>query len=137
LFQKQVRTGFGSNNVDHCTRLCHAGSVVALLQCVGSGAVSNPVRDVMKAEVVLLIGSNPSVNHPVAASWIKNAIDENGLKLIIADPRKQALTRRAHMHLQFQPDTDVALLNAMIYTIIKEGLVNEAFVRDRTEGFED
>lgn len=137
LFQKLVRTGFGSNNVDHCTRLCHAGSVVALLQCIGSGAVSNPVRDVMKSEVVLLIGSNPTVNHPVAATWIKNAIDRNGLKLIVADPRQQDLSRRAFINLQFKPDSDVALLNAMIYTIIKEGLTNEEFIRNRTEGFDD
>ena len=137
LFQKLVRTGFGSNNVDHCTRLCHAGSVVALLQCIGSGAVSNPVRDVMHSEVVLLIGSNPTINHPVAATWIKNAIDQNGLKLIVADPRQQELSRRAYINLQFQPDSDVALLNAMIYTIIDEGLVNEEFVRTRTEGFAD
>jgi formate dehydrogenase major subunit len=87
LVQKLVRTGFGNNNIDHCTRLCHAGSVVALMQCLGSGAVSLPVRDVMKAETVFLIGANPAINHPVAASWIKNAVDRNGMKLIIADPR--------------------------------------------------
>ncbi|HET9699396.1 MAG TPA: molybdopterin-dependent oxidoreductase, partial [Burkholderiales bacterium] len=84
LFQKLVRTGFGTNNVDHCTRLCHASSVVALLEGIGSGAVSNPVMDVLKAEVVLLIGANPVVNHPVAATFIKNAV-RRGTKLIIAD----------------------------------------------------
>jgi predicted molibdopterin-dependent oxidoreductase YjgC len=73
LFQKLVRTGFGSNNVDHCTRLCHASSVAALLEGVGSGAVSNPVRDVEHADFILVIGSNPTANHPVAATWIKNA----------------------------------------------------------------
>src|SRR5205814_7285080 len=76
LFQKLVRTGFGSNNVDHCTRLCHASSVAALLEGIGSGAVSNPVMDVLQAEVVLLIGANPVVNHPVAATWMKNARSE-------------------------------------------------------------
>ena len=85
LFQKLVRTGFGSNNVDHCTRLCHASSVVALLEGIGSGAVSNPVMDVTKAEVVLLIGANPTVNHPVGATWLKNAV-KNGTKLIVCDP---------------------------------------------------
>ena len=80
LFQKLVRTGFGSNNVDHCTRLCHASSVAALLEGIGSGAVSNPVMDVDKAEVVIVIGANPTVNHPVAASWIKNAV-KNGTRL--------------------------------------------------------
>jgi formate dehydrogenase major subunit len=135
LFQKLVRTGFGSNNVDHCTRLCHASSVVALLEGIGSGAVSNPVMDVAKAEVVILIGANPSVNHPVAASWIKNAA-VNGTKLIVCDPRQSALTRLAHRHLQFKPDTDVAMLNAMMHVIVEEGLVDRAFVDSRTEGYE-
>jgi len=135
LFQKLVRTGFGTNNVDHCTRLCHASSVAALLEGVGSGAVSNQVSDVMKAEVVIIIGSNPTVNHPVAATWMKNAA-QRGTKLIIADPRRTELARHAAYFLQFNPDTDVALLNAMIYTIIDEGLVNEKFVKDRTSGFE-
>ena len=122
LFQKLVRTGFGSNNVDHCTRLCHASSVAALLEGIGSGAVSNPVMDVMKAEVVLLIGANPVVNHPVAATWIKNAV-KSGTKLILADPRRSELARHATHYLQFKPDTDVALLNAMMHTIVEEGLV--------------
>ena len=135
LFQKLVRTGFGQNNVDHCTRLCHASSVAALLEGVGSGAVSNQVSDVMNAEVVLVIGANPTVNHPVAATWMKNAA-KNGTKLIIADPRRTELSRHAAYTLQFNADTDVALLNAMIHAIIDEGLVNEAFVRDRTSGFE-
>ncbi|TXF10561.1 formate dehydrogenase subunit alpha [Pelomicrobium methylotrophicum] len=135
LFQKLVRTGFGSNNVDHCTRLCHASSVAALLEGIGSGAVSNQVSDVMKAEVVLVIGANPTVNHPVAATWIKNAA-KRGVKLIVADPRRTELARYATYFLQFKPDTDVALLNAMMYTIVEEGLVNEDFIRQRTEGFE-
>ena len=136
LFQKLVRTGFGSNNVDHCTRLCHASSVAALLEGIGSGAVSNPVMDVMKAEVVLLIGANPVVNHPVAATWIKNAV-KRGTKLILADPRRSELARHATHYLQFKPDTDVALLNAMMHTIVEEGLVAEAFINDRTSGYEE
>ena len=136
LFQKLVRTGFGSNNVDHCTRLCHASSVAALLEGIGSGAVSNPVMDVMKAEVVLLIGANPVVNHPVAATWLKNAV-KNGTKLILADPRRSELARHATHYLQFKPDTDVALLNAMMHVIVEEGLVAKSFVADRTSGFED
>ena len=135
LFQKLVRTGFGTNNVDHCTRLCHASSVSALLEGVGSGAVSNQVSDVMNAEVVFVIGANPTVNHPVAATWMKNAA-RNGTKLIIADPRRTDLARHATHFLQFKPDTDVAMLNAMIHTIIEEGLVNEDFIRDRTSGYE-
>ena len=135
LFQKLVRTGFGTNNVDHCTRLCHASSVAALLEGVGSGAVSNQVSDVAKAEVIFLIGANPTSNHPVAATWIKNAV-KGGAKLIIADPRGTELGRHAWRTLQFKADTDVAMLNAMIHTIIEEGLVNEEFIRDRTANFE-
>ncbi len=136
LFQKLVRTGFGTNNVDHCTRLCHASSVAALLEGIGSGAVSNPVMDVLQADVVLLIGANPVVNHPVAATWIKNAV-KNGTKLILADPRRSELARHAAHYLQFKPDTDVALLNAMMHTIVEEGLVAQSFIADRTLGYEE
>src|SRR4051794_40418100 len=135
LFQKVVRTGFGTNNVDHCTRLCHASSVAALMEGINSGAVSNQVSDVMKAELVFLIGANPTSNHPVAATWMKNAA-KAGVKLVYADPRRSELARHAWRMLQFKPDTDVALLNAMIHAIIDEGLVNQDFVRDRTSGFE-
>ena len=136
LFQKLVRTGFGSNNVDHCTRLCHASSVAALLEGIGSGAVSNPVMDVMDAEVVLLIGANPVVNHPVAATWMKNAV-KRGTKLILAEPRRSELARHAAYFLQLKPDTDVALLNAMLHTIVEEGLVDSAFVSSRTSGYDE
>ena len=135
LFQKLVRTGFGTNNVDHCTRLCHASSVAALLEGIGSGAVSNQVSDVQFADVIFLIGANPTSNHPVAATFIKNAA-KRGAKLIVADPRRNDIARHAWRYLQFNADTDVALLNAMIYTILDEGLVNEDFVRQRTSGFE-
>jgi formate dehydrogenase major subunit len=135
LFQKLVRTGFGSNNVDHCTRLCHASSVAALMEGINSGAVSNQVRDVMKAEVIFVIGANPTVNHPVAATWMKNAA-KAGVKLIVADPRLGDLARYATYNLQFKADTDVALLNAMLHVIVEEGLVDEAFIRDRTSGYE-
>jgi formate dehydrogenase major subunit len=135
LFQKLVRTGFGSNNVDHCTRLCHASSVAALMEGINSGAVSNQVRDVAKAEVLFVIGANPTVNHPVAATWMKNAA-KSGTRLIVADPRRSDLARHATYYLQFKADTDVALLNAMLHTIVEEGLVDEDFVRDRTSGYE-
>ncbi len=134
LFQKLVRTGFGSNNVDHCTRLCHASSVVALLEGIGSGAVSNPVMDVTHSEVAIIIGANPAVNHPVAATWIKNAV-KTGTKLILMDPRRSDLSRLAHRHLQFKPDTDVALLNAMMHVIVHENLVDEEFIAKRTENY--
>jgi formate dehydrogenase major subunit len=135
LFQKLVRTGFGTNNVDHCTRLCHASSVAALLEGVGSGAVSNQVSDVQHSEVIFVIGANPTNNHPVAATFIKNAA-RNGAKLIVADPRRTDLARHAWRTLQFKADMDVALLNAMIYTILEENLVDPEFIRQRTTGFE-
>jgi formate dehydrogenase major subunit len=135
LFQKLVRTGFGTNNVDHCTRLCHASSVAALLEGIGSGAVSNPVRDVQHADVVLIIGANPSSNHPVAASFIKNAA-KAGTRLLLCDPRITPLARHATWHLAFKPDTDVALLNALLHVIIHEGLVDRAFIDARVEGFD-
>lgn len=135
LFQKLVRTGFGSNNVDHCTRLCHASSVAALLEGVGSGAVSNQVNDVRNSELVIIIGSNPTANHPVAATWMKNAA-KHGTKIVLADPRITDIGKHAWRTLQFKPDTDVAMLNAMIYTVIEEGLASEAFIRERTNNYE-
>jgi formate dehydrogenase major subunit len=135
LFQKLVRTGFGSNNVDHCTRLCHASSVAALMEGLNSGAVSNQVRDVANAEVLFVIGANPTMNHPVAATWMKNAV-RRGAKLIVADPRRSDLARHATYYLQFNADTDVALLNSLLHVIVEEGLVDETFVRDRTSGYE-
>jgi formate dehydrogenase major subunit len=136
LFQKLVRVGFRTNNVDHCTRLCHASSVAALMEGLNSGAVSNQVADVQHADVIFLIGANPSVNHPVAATFMKNAI-ERGTRLILADPRRTDLARLATHYLQFRPDTDVALLNAMLHTIIFEGLTDNDFIARRTSGFEE
>jgi formate dehydrogenase major subunit len=135
LFQKLVRTGFGSNNVDHCTRLCHASSVAALLEGVGSGAVSNPAGDVEFADLILVIGSNPTQNHPVAATWMKNAA-QRGTRIVLADPRRTDLSRHAWRTLQFNADTDVALLNALIHVVIEEGLTDVDFVRRRVDNFE-
>jgi formate dehydrogenase major subunit len=135
LFQKLVRTGFGSNNVDHCTRLCHASSVAALLQMIGSGAVSNPMADVSLAQVIFVIGSNTEENHPVTATFIKNA-RRAGKTLIVADPRETPLASHADHFLNFRPDTDVALLNAIMNSVIRQGLIDEAFIARRTKGFE-
>ncbi len=135
LFQKLVRTGFGSNNVDHCTRLCHASSVVALLECLGSGAVSNPVEDVAHSEVIIIIGSNPTVNHPVAATFMKNAASK-GTKIILIDPNRTAIAKYASHVLQFRPDTDVALLNGIMHVILAEGLEDKTFIQNRSEDFE-
>ncbi|OYU42513.1 MAG: formate dehydrogenase, partial [Burkholderiales bacterium PBB4] len=135
LFQKLVRTGFGSNNVDHCTRLCHASSVAALLEGVGSGAVSNQVNDVEHSGLIFVIGSNPTSNHPVAATWMKNAA-KKGTKIVVADPRGTDIGKHAWRTLQFKPDTDVAMLNAMIHTVIDEGLADEDFIRTRASNYQ-
>jgi len=135
LFQKLVRTGFGSNNVDHCTRLCHASSVAALLEAVGSAAVSNPVHDVAHSELIFVIGANPTSNHPVAATWIKNAA-LRGSKIVLADPRRTDLAQHAWRTLQFKADTDVALLNALIHVVIDENLADQSFIERRSKAFE-
>src|SRR5438270_759202 len=135
LFQKLVRTGFGSNNVDHCTRLCHASSVAALMEGLNSGAVSAPFAAAMDAEVIIVIGANPTVNHPVAATYIKNAA-KRGAKIFVIDPRGYSLTRYATATLRFNPGRDVALLNALIHTIIEEGLHDRQYVQAHTEDFE-
>jgi len=135
LFQKLVRTGFGSNNVDHCTRLCHASSVAALLEGVGSGAVSNQVNDVEHADLIFVIGSNPTANHPVAATWMKNAA-KRGAKIVLADPRVTDIGRHAWRTVQFKADTDVAMLNALIHTVIDEGLADRDFIERRANNYE-
>src|SRR6201996_3928501 len=136
LFQKLVRTGFGSNNVDHCTRLCHASSVAALMEGLNSGAVSAPFAAAMDAEVISVIGANPTVNHPVAATFIKNAVKQNGAKLIVIDPRHQTLSRHALRHLAFRPGSDVSLLNALLNVIITERLYDQDYISSYTENFE-
>ncbi|WP_342129656.1 formate dehydrogenase subunit alpha [Hydrogenophaga sp. OTU3427] len=134
LFQKLIRTAFATHNVDHCTRLCHASSVAALMEGVGSGVVSNPLRDVEHAELIFVIGANPAQNHPVGASWMKNAV-KRGARLVLADPRRTELARHAWKFLGFTPGTDVALLNGLLHVITQEGLTDEAFVRERTLDF--
>ena len=130
-----MRTGFHTNNVDHCTRLCHASSVAALMETIGSGAVSNQVDDVAEAEVIVIIGSRTTENHPVAATFMKNAA-KAGKTLILLDPYRSDLARHATHYLQFQADTDVPLLNALMHVIIEEGLHDQAFIEQYTEGFE-
>ncbi|TDJ62996.1 MAG: 2Fe-2S iron-sulfur cluster binding domain-containing protein, partial [Proteobacteria bacterium] len=135
LFQKLVRVGFGTNNVDHCTRLCHASSVAAMLETIGSGSVSNQVADVSVADVILIIGAKPTSNHPVAATFMKNAV-KDGKTLILLDPYRSDLARHAKHYLQFRADTDVPLLNAMMHTIIDQGLHNVEYIERYTEGFD-
>jgi formate dehydrogenase major subunit len=135
LFQKLIRTAFDTHNVDHCTRLCHASSVAALMEGLGSAVVTNPLRDVQFADFVLLIGANPAQNHPVGATWIKNAVKQSGLKLVLADPRRTELARHSWKHLGFKSGTDVALLNALLHTIVFEGLTDPAYIEAHTLDF--
>ncbi len=134
LFQKLVRAVFGTNNVDHCTRLCHASSVAALLEGLGSAAVTNVVRDVARADVALLTGCNPTDNHPVAATFIKDAA-VNGTELIVVNSRRPRIADYASLYLPIQPGTDVALYNAMLHVLIRDDLLDHDFIRERTEGF--
>jgi formate dehydrogenase major subunit len=134
LFQKLVRAGFGTNNVDHCTRLCHASSVAALMEGIGSGAVTATFNECKNSDVIIVIGCNPAENHPVAATFFKNAV-KRGAKLIVMDPRGQALKRHAWRMLQFKNGTDVAMLNAMLNVIVTEGLHDKQYVQTYTEGF--
>lgn len=135
LFQKLIRTGFGTNNVDHCTRLCHASSVAALLETIGSGAVSNQVADGTYADVIIVIGARPNDNHPVAATFMKNA-SERGSKLILIEPYGSEMYLHADHLLKLRPGTDVLLLNGMMNTIIEENLYNQEFIDEHTDGFE-
>jgi formate dehydrogenase major subunit len=135
LVQKLVRTGFGTNNVDHCTRLCHASSVAALMENIGSGAVTAPFTAVKDSDVIIVIGANPTENHPVAATYFKQAA-KAGKTLIVMDPRGQALKRHATHMLQFKPGSDVAMLNAIMHVILDEGLYDRQYVQAHTEGFE-
>ena len=179
LFQKLVRTGFASNNVDHCTRLCHASSVAALMETIGTGAVTAPFTAVVNShagghfppstnaggagedlppstagvelcsrpeggaggdlppstDVIIIIGANPAENHPVAATYFKQAV-KRGARLIVMDPRGQALARHATHMLQFRPGTDVALLNAIMHVIVTENLYDRQYIQAHTDGFE-
>jgi len=134
LFQKLVRAGFGTNNVDHCTRLCHASSVAALMQTIGSAAVTATFNECRNSEVIIVIGANPTENHPVAATFFKNAA-KRGATLIVMDPRGQALKRHATHMLQFKPGADVAMLNAILNVIVTEGLYDRQYVQSQTAGF--
>ena len=135
LVQKLIRTGFGTNNVDHCTRLCHASSVVALLEGIGSGAVTAPFTACADSDVIIVIGANPTENHPVAATFFKQAAKTK--TLIVMDPRENGLARHARHVLKFRPGTDVALLNALLNVIVTEELHDRQYVAARTEGFEN
>ncbi|ARU02569.1 formate dehydrogenase subunit alpha [Yoonia vestfoldensis] len=135
LFQKLIRQGFGHNNVDHCTRLCHASSVAALMENVGSGAVTATFNQIEHADVAIVIGANPIENHPVAATYFKQFAKRGG-KLIVMDPRGQALKRHASHMLQFRPGADVSMLNAIMHVIVEEQLYDQQYIAAYTENWE-
>jgi formate dehydrogenase major subunit len=135
LFQKLIRTGFGTNNVDHCTRLCHASSVAALIEDIGSGAVTAPFTAAADADCIVVIGARPTENHPVAASYLKQAV-KRGAKLIVIDPRGHDLMRHATHPVRFTAGTDVALLNAMLHVIVTENLTDHAYIAAHVDGYE-
>ncbi len=136
LFQKLIRTGFGTNNVDHCTRLCHASSVAALFEGVGSGAVSTTYGDVVNADVVIITGSNPTANHPVASSFFKQA-RRRGTKIIYVDPRASTVAEHADVFVQLKPGTDVAFYNALMHEVIRLGLIDREFIANRTSNYDE
>ncbi len=135
LLQKYVRAVIGTNNVDHCARLCHAGSVTGLQLAIGSSAMSNSIAEMKDLECFMVIGSNTAETHPVIATFLKQAVRKNGARLIVADPRQTEMTHFAELWLRHQPGTDTALFNAMAHVVVKEKLYNEAFIAARTEGF--
>jgi len=137
LFQKFIRSVLGTNNVDHCARLCHASTVAGLARAFGSGAMTNSIDELENADCILVIGSNTTEAHPIIALRVKDAVTRHGAKLIVADPRRIDLTRFAALHIRQRSGTDVALINAMMNVIITEGLADEDFIAGRTEGYEE
>ena len=134
LFQKLIRAGFGTNNVDHCTRLCHASSVAALFEGVGSGAVSTTYGDIVNADVAILAGTNTTANHPVASSFFKQA-HRRGTTLIVVDPRRERIADHADIFCQIKPGTDVAFYNGVMHEIIALDLVDREFIAERVSNY--
>ncbi|MCJ7693166.1 MAG: formate dehydrogenase subunit alpha, partial [Sedimentisphaerales bacterium] len=136
VFQKFMRAAVGTNNVDHCARLCHASTVAGLARAFGSGAMTNSIDELKNAGCIFVIGSNTTEAHPVIALYIKQAVVNNGADLIVADPRAIDLVRFSTLHLSQKPGTDVALINAMMNVIISEKLLDKEFIAQRTEDFD-
>jgi len=136
VFQKFIRAVIGTNNVDHCARLCHASTVAGLARAFGSGAMTNSIEELKNAGCIFVIGSNTTEAHPVMGLGIKEAAVKNGAELVVADPREIDLARFAKLHISQKPGTDVALINAMMNVIISEGLHDKRFIEERTEEFE-
>lgn len=137
VLQKFTRCVLGTNNVDHCARLCHASTIAGAVAAFGSGAMTNSIADISKADLLFIIGSNTTECHPIIGRIIRQRVKFSDTKLIVADPRNIELSNSATIHLRHQPGTDVALINALMHVIIKEGLQDTRFIEDRTEDFEE
>jgi predicted molibdopterin-dependent oxidoreductase YjgC len=135
LLQKLTRAVLGTNNVDHCSRLCHAGSVAGLQLAIGSSAMSNSIAEMEDLELFIVTGSNTTETHPVISNFLKRAVRRNQARLIVIDPRKIEMTDFASLWLRQRPGTDVAVWQAMAYVVVREKLYNPAFISERTEGF--
>jgi formate dehydrogenase alpha subunit len=135
LMMKFARAVIGTNNIDHCARLCHSSTVGGLAAAFGSGAMTNSINEIVNARVLFVIGSNTTEQHPMIAMHMLDAVDKGAI-LIVADPRRTQIAEFAHIHLRHRPGTDVALLNGIMNVIIKEGLVDISFIRHRTENFD-
>lgn len=136
LFQKLARAAIGTNNVDHCARLCHASTVTGLLHSFGSGAMTNTIPEFDGADCILVTGSNTLEAHPIIGARMLRA-RERGAKIIVVDPRETPLSRLAHISLNQRPGTDIAWINGMLKVIIDEGLVNKEFIMTRTTAFDE
>ncbi len=137
MVQKMVRTCFGTNNTDNCARVCHSASVAGLAKTLGSGAMTNPIYDITHdVDCILLVGSNPEEAHPVVGMQIREAV-RNGTKLIVVDPRDIDIAAQADIHLKLRPGTNIAFANGMCHVFIEEGLIDEKFIAERTEGFDE
>ena len=137
VFQKVMRALITTNNVDHCARLCHAGSVTGLQLSIGSSAMSNSIAEMENLEAFIVTGSNTTETHPVISNFLKRAVRKNGAKLIVVDPRRIDMTNFATLWLRQNPGTDVAVFQAMAHVIVKEGLYDPDFIAQRTEGFQE
>ena len=135
VFQKFVRAAMGTNNVDHCARLCHSSTVAGLARSFGSGAMTNPIDDLLGADVILVTGSNTTENHPIIGLRIREAV-ARGARLLVFDPRRIQLSQIATVWARQRPGTDVAWINGLMHVILRDGLMDTEFIQSRTEGFE-
>jgi formate dehydrogenase major subunit len=136
LFGKFMRCVIGTNHIDNCARVCHSATVTGMMETLGASAATNSIQDFDHAQLIMVVGANPTESHPVVGARIKQA-HRRGVPLIVIDPRRTELARLADLHLQLRPGTNVALLNAMGHVLVKEELLDQTFIATRTEGIED